>query len=402
MRLFGIAMSLGATFLTGLLGGTGCSSTNSAHANGDAGPQSGEAGSCTNPPALTDDNYGGCGSTATCSSSGGCQGTRIINACCAWVQPPTVPLARGLNLHYFSATDPNVNLDCLANPLPKGTSKTVTLNGVVKLFSSGNDSTDVKIEVYQEGAGGALGPLVGAAAVTPPSMSPTAMGDETGVTWLSKCPPGSGCTFRHFSYPGVPTETPLIIKTSDNSMGSTPYWAELYDYNIYFSNSLACATDPVTGTSTPPKGTPCVSADGTTAQYDVSAVAATDVNLVATTAGGFTVAPDKGVLAGEIHDCGDVRLSGATIDTDATHDGPMFYFGTDETNPLPDQTRAQAGLGTSTLSLFGALNFAVGTPIRISAVGMWNGQDTLIGTYVIQVFPGAVTALSLRGRRPTQ
>ncbi len=79
----------------------------------------------------------------------------------------------------------------------------------------------------------------------------------------------------------------------------------------------------------------------------------------------------------------------------------MFYFTTDESNPLPS---LEAG-DTSDLSLFGAMNLQPGMPIRVSAVGQDPsnaGQFLMLGTYVVQMYPGAVTAVSLRGRRPWQ
>ena len=123
---------------------------------------------------------------------------------------------------------------------------------------------------------------------------------------------------------------------------------------------------------------------------------------IASAAGGFTIKADRGVIAGEVHDCGDVRLGGATVNTDYRPEGDMFYFGDNESDPLPDKTRTQAGLGTSKLGLFGALNYPTGTPIRISAAGKVGSTKVLLGTIVVQVFPGAVTALSFRGRRPWQ
>jgi hypothetical protein len=90
------------------------------------------------------------------------------------------------------------------------------------------------------------------------------------------------------------------------------------------------------------------------------------------------------------------------VDTDVAHQGDIFYFSDNESNPLPDKTRSAGGLGTSKLGLFGALNVATGVPIHISAVGKSQGADKLLGTYTVQAFPNAVTALSLRGRRPWQ
>jgi hypothetical protein len=309
-----------------------------------------------------------------------CIDTRPVAACCAWVQDATVELARATGLHYFSAPSgqTTVDLSCLDNPGTQGTPQNVTLTGFVKLFASGDDSAGVKVEVYTEGANGALGNLIGSyTTVADDQLDPPQMPLPT---WSSKCPT-AGCVLRSYSIPNVPTETALIIKTSD-ATGSQK-WAELYDYNIYFSNASLTQDDG---------GAPVAS-------YDASTAAATDVNTVASAAGGFTIKPDKGLLAGEVHDCGDVRLTNATVNTDYRPEGDMFYFNSDETNPLPDKTQTD---GTSKLGLFGALNYATGVPIHISAVGLVNGQRTLIGAYTVQVFPGAVTALSLRGRRPYQ
>ena len=229
-----------------------------------------------------------------------------------------------------------------------------------------------EIEIFKEGDDGSLGEPIG----TPVT---TTSDDDANVKkedWLEKCPDG-GCSFRGYSYAGVPTETRLIVKTSDASGGSQ--WAALYDYNIFFPTSSAV--------------------DGVIA-YDPSVVAATDINTVASAAGGFSPSQEKGMLAGEVHDCGDVRLAGATVDIDAAHEGDMFYFGENEANPLPDKTRTTAG--TSKLGLFGTLNVTTGVPIRISALGIHDGQTVLLGTHTVQAFKGGVTALRLRGRRPWQ
>jgi hypothetical protein len=298
-------------------------------------------------------------------------------------------VVRGTGLHYYSSTSPTVDLGCLTTPGATGTPSPVTLSGYVKLFADGQDSQGVKIEVFQEGPEGALGASVGSYTTT--------MKDAPVVeSWSSKCV-APGCNLRTYHIPNVPTYTKLIMKTSDaNGSG---LWADLYDYNIYITDPMTFGTtDPNCkagapigmGTSQPP---PC---------YNATAVAATDINAVAATALGSGINPSQGVLAGEVHDCGDVRLSGATVDTDQPHQGPMFYFTNDESNPLPDTERGLGDQGTSVLGLFGALNLNTGIPTRVSATGYYNGQLTLLGTYVVQLFPGAVTALSLRGRRPFQ
>ncbi len=332
-------------------------------------------------PSLTKNGYAAC---TPCQPPAltpplACSAAKPINACCDYVQAPGVETTRATGLHYFSSNNTTLDLGCLDTPAAQGTSQTVTITGFVKLFSSGNDSSGVKIEMYREGPNGALGALVGAAVVTKdtdPVLTPQ-------PTWSTKCPT-DGCKFRQFTYANVPTETPLIVRTSDAN--NAQKWSEIYDYNLYFANDKI-------GQNGAPAGQ---------IYYEPSAVAATDINTVASAAGGFTIKPDKGVIAGEVHDCGDVRLSGAMVNTDYRPEGDMFYFGDNEADPLPDISRAGQNLGTSKLGLFGALNYQTGVPIRISAVGKVQGQNVLLGTYVVQVFPGAVTALSLRGRRPFQ
>jgi len=365
-----------------------CSSSNSAPL-ADGGAGEGGSASCEGAPTLAKSEFCSACTFSDRASPNTCRPPRTINACCTFVQAPTQDLARGTNLVRNSSADGTLDLGCLDAPVALGTPKNVTIKGFVRVFSSGGDSAGVKVEIFKEGANGALGDLVGQAAVTTTegkffttteakyfSTPPGGSGPQK-PTYLKKCPDG-GCTFREFTYAGVPTETPLIVKTSDATGGST--WASFYDYNIYFANSAVGAGDEV--------------------YYEPAAVAATDINTVASAAGGFTVKQDRGLLAGEVHDCGDVRVSGAMVDTDVAHEGEMFYFGENESDPLPDKSRSSQG--TSKLATFGTLNLPTGVPMRISAVGKVGGQTVLLGTYTVQAFPGSVTALSFRGRRPWQ
>ncbi|HSO39011.1 MAG TPA: hypothetical protein VLT33_41065 [Labilithrix sp.] len=357
----------------GVLAAAACSSNNSGPTLADGGASS-SGGSCAGAPALAKADYCKSCTISAAASPNSCRAPRTVDACCAFVQPPSQELARGTGLVRNSSMDPTLQLGCLDDPGVVGTPKTITLKGFVRLFSGGNDSVGVKIEIFKEGENGALGELVGSAVSTTKDSAAL----DPKPTYLKKCPDG-GCTYRAFTYAGVPTETRLIIKTSDAAGGEQ--WAAFYDYNIFFANSVVEAGDTISN-------------------YQPAAVAATDINTVASAAGGFTVKQDKGLLAGEVHDCGDVRVSGATVDTDVGHEGDMFYFGENEADPLPDKSRG--ALGTSKLGLFGTLNLPTGQPIRISALGKQGGQTILLGSYTVQTFPGAVTALSFRGRRPWQ
>lgn len=357
--------------------------------SGGSGGTSGSACGAT----LAEDDYDGC---ATCTwsptASPGesmCTSARSVNACCDWVQAPMTTLARATGLHdYSSTTGTTVDFSCLTTPPKAGPVKSTTLSGYVKIFSSQTDTQGVKVEVFNvDTKTGALGAQVGA------SYTTTATDASETNTWLNACT-STPCTFRKYTISGVPTETPLVIKTSDAGMG---LWSTLYDYNIYFSDAFVCGSKSV------PTGAPCVDSTGTQTSYDATAVDPSDLTTAASVAGGYILNPSKGELAGEVHDCGDVRISGANVDTDQAHDGPMFYFGDNESDPTPDASRATSDEGTSVLGLFAALNIGAGVPMRVSAIGNVGGMDTLLGTTVVQVFAGpSVTAVSLRGRRAYQ
>ena len=316
-------------------------------------------GSCANPPKAEDPGLKAC---TGCTSSGTCTSEAPLDACCTWAGQPNAPLARGSNLHRYSGSGA-VDLSCLASPPAMGTSKTATLSGYVK---ETNPNTDGAIDAMP------LGTYTTA-------MTDPAYPQDT--TWSSKCP--SGCQFRQYTIHNVPTETALVIKTSDAT--GTGKWATVYDYNIFFSNSSLMTPD---------------GGGAAEATYLATAAEATDLGVVTGTVGISPQAAD-GMLAGEVHDCGDVRLSGATVGVTVPPQGRLFYFTSDEGNPIPDQ---QAHV-TSELGLFGGVNFPAGKPVRVTAMGedpASAGKFLLVGTYVVQVYPGAVTALALRGRRPWQ
>jgi hypothetical protein len=322
-------------------------------------------------------------SLQTCSSCSApaCTTAEPLTACCTCLATPKDALADGTGLHrYTAAAGTQPDLSCLTQSTSLGTPQTVTLTGYVWLFSSGTDSAGVKVEVFTENHPSSPDGSISSSPIGSYTTSSTDPADPTDTTWrATQCP--NGCSYRQYTISGVPTETPLVIKTSDAANNG---WTTLYDYNVYFKNG-----DVQNGQ----------------VSYDATAVSAVDPNTVAQTVG-QTITSGMGLLAGEVHDCSDVRLHGATVETDKPHGGAMMYFTDDEAQPLPS---LQAG-DTSTLGLFGALNMATGTPVRVTAVAKCpsgsgactQGDYVMLGTYVVQMYPGAVTALALRGRRPWQ
>jgi hypothetical protein len=247
------------------------------------------------------------------------------------------------------------------------------MKGVVRLFSSGNDSTDVRVEVFREGDNGAVGEAVGKGVVTRADDATTVREDI-----LSRCPDG-GCWFRGYSLPNVPTETRLIVRTSSGVDTDPGRWGTVYEYSVYIPNTS-------------------VSSDGF-ANFDPTAIAPNDLGTVAAAAGTIARRQERGMLIAEVLDCAGVRLANVTADIDAAHDGNILYFD-DEKNPLPDRTRDS--FGTTKLGTFGALNVGPIVPTRVSAIADDGGRMVLVGTDVVQTFQNALTIVKLRGRRPWQ
>jgi hypothetical protein len=99
---------------------------------------------------------------------------------------------------------------------------------------------------------------------------------------------------------------------------------------------------------------------------------------------------------GEVHDCGDVRLANAIVNVDSPHLG-MAYFSADESHPRPVVNAP----GTFPLGRYAALDIAPG-PAAVAAMGQLGKKSYTLGFYRAQVFPDALTLVTLRGLRPFQ
>jgi len=278
---------------------------------------------------------------------------------------PNADLKRSATVKEFAGAGAP-KLDCFApsgyptKADPAG-SKTTQMSGTVKIFSHGCESKLVKIEVFEVGADGALGAPAG-----------TALTTASGCMANGVASNNADCGTRYecnYIYSGVPTEKELVIRTSGVN------WADFYDYNIFIPNAAV-----VNGEW----------------KHDLRALAAEDYNAIAQAAIGGPITAGNGALAGEVHDCGDVRLQNARVDIDRPKK-ILSYFTSNEATPLPDL----AATGTSTLGIYAALDVAPG-PVVVAAVGNIGGKVTTLGYYGARVFPNAVTIVTLRGVQPFQ
>ncbi len=280
-----------------------------------------------------------------------------------------------------SGTAPDIS--CMMTPRTRGTPQAVMVYGVVDVFGNGPDANAINLTFYEEGPDGALGAMVAGAVAS--TASPCA--EEEIEVDSAGAPTGESRTLGFFSVMLPATETPLILQTS----GEPGLWSSLYTYNFVVLND-----DVVTGA--PPSGACADTPTGARFEYRARVLARADYQSIPITAGlAGGVRAGNGAIAGEIHDCADVRLEYATVGVTGMPIAKV-YFNDIADNPLPSVARTQ---GTSLLGLYAGLDIAPG-PVDVAAIGYVDGRQVSLGWYRARIFPDAVTAVTLRGIRAHQ
>ena len=295
----------------------------------------------------------------------------VDQVCGVPLKDPAANLARSSGLkEYAGSGAPDVACYSQAAwPKAPGASATAKLMGTAKIFSSGCESHDLKIEVYTVKRTGGTDDgmpdkLVGTPVTTAKECKSTGVPSDD----PDKCGTRYECTYE---YDGIPTETELLIKT----YGDT--WKALYEYDVYVPN------------------------DGLKAgafEKNVRALAQDDYQVIPQAAIGGPITAGHGAIAGEIHDCGDVRVSNAVVDIDVAK-AQTVYFTDNEEHPLPDPQGHPKG--TSTLGLYASLDVKPG-PVTVAATGKVDGKLVTLGFSHVQVFADSVTSVTFRGMRPFQ
>ena len=367
--------------LSTTIAGVACSSSNTSGSGGAGGAIVGPGATSTSSSSRSSSSSSGApcpGETiASAASSEFCQATAVPLDCSAvtpalpnevcgvFVGALSTDLARSTMVKEFAGSGPP-ELACLASAgyPPKANpaaSSSVTMSGVVEIFSSGCESNNVEIEVFEVAPDGGVGATVGNAVTTSSdcSISGVAEANATcGTRYLCK-----------YSYPSVPTEKQLLVRTSGTQ------WASFNEYGVYASNADA------------PNGT---------WQRNLRALSSDDYSIIPAVATGGPITPGHGAIFGEVHDCGDVRLLHAVANIDAPKTS-LTYFASNEATPLPDLSAT----GTSATGLFAAIDVAPGK-VAVAAAGNVGGQATALGFTHVTVFPNAVTFVTLRGVEPYQ
>jgi hypothetical protein len=302
-----------------------------------------------------------CADTPAALDCGLVTGSHTSQLCGVALKQPPGELARSTDVEEFGGSGaPDLACFTPAGYPTANASESVTLRGFVRIFSNGCQSNDVDVEVYSVQPDGQLGAVLGS---TTTASSCVDIGDPSDV---EDCDERWECPYE---IQGIPSETELVVRTSGTR------WQPLVAYNLYI------ASDQIV--------------DGVH-EHHPRALATDDYGVIAQAAIGQPITAGHGAIAGEVHDCGDVRLTNAVAEVDVQKRA-LTYFTSDEDNPLPDLN----AFGTSKLGLYAAIDVVPG-PATVAAAGLVDGQVVALGEHRVYVYPDTVTSLTFRGVRPTQ
>lgn len=337
--------------------GAGCGD-DGASTSGSGGGGGGDDGCGSLTPAV---NSEFCADTPANTDCGLVSGAHTHQVCGVALKQPPGDLARSTDVEEFGGSGAP-DLSCLAPAgyPTAGTSESVTLRGFVRIFSNGCQSNDVEVAVHAVQPDGQLGAVLGS---TTTASSCVEIGDLSDV---EDCDQRWECPYE---IEGIPSETELVVRTSGAR------WQPLVAYNLYVPSD-----EIVDGVH----------------EHHPRALATDDYGVIAQAAIGQPITAGHGAIAGEVHDCADVRLTNAVAEVDVQKRA-LTYFTSDEDNPLPDLN----AFGTSKLGLYAAIDVVPG-PATVAAAGLVNGEIVALGQHRIYVYPDTVTSLTFRGLRPSQ
>ncbi len=374
----------------------------------------------------------GCGNNSAPMNDMGPSGCVMIGGQCLF--PPTAPAARtqcGDVTEYCDKTGVTTpNLACLTNPVvPPSGPATVTLTGFVHAFSSGPDSKGTSVAIYDAAALKAASSPSGVtpiATLTNLTLDPaTQRACDTDGTKGCSIPLAGGCTVptcadglnghadqqkycyddgasgvcsdrlrweARYTIPNVPTNKQLVISSTGANGMSDQVWATVFAWNVFLSTADPDCKDL--------SSTDCwdkTDAQNPKYQLNVSALSQSDyVNIPQTAGLSGGIPMGQGAVAGEIHDCDNIRIANVTVGV--TPPAARFtYFNGDPIKTIPDASR----LATDRLGLYAGLSLTPGTA-SVVAGGLLSAGATLtsFGTFDAHAFPDSVTIVNVNGGKP--
>jgi hypothetical protein len=332
------------------------------------------------------------------------------------------------------------NLACVANgptpgPAPGTAPAKVTLTGFVDVFSSGPDTTNLTVQIFDaaqitasdprgqqtlgttfavidpateracdvDPAKGCSLPLVNGCGGT---CNDGLDGRRDDMKYCRDNGAGGECDDRlrletrytipttppagmQIPPPSIPTNTNLVVRVTGTNGVSDSAWGTTVSFRIFLS------TDDHACTSL--GDTDCLDlSDPTHPKYqlNVTAISSTEFTSVATYAGlPGGIGSGLGAIAGQVRDCDNVRITDALVGTIPTADRLTYFSGIPM---IPTATRAT--IGTDESGLFAALNLAPG-PVQVQAAGalVANGPNVSFGAFDGFVYANTLSLVNLNG-----
>ena len=325
-------------------------------------------------------------------------------------------------------------LGCLGQNDPLGTPINVIYTGCVNSFGLEAASDDLTVTVMRESVGATrtdpgydLNGATGAQAEKTPAA-------QIGRTLSTRVERTECFDFGHFELANVPTETPLIVRVTDQHIDREHRgYVDTYQYNLVLRNTaLRMGPTPTSPLVTDP-ATYCA-ANMCYAVDDVNTVYEVTFGTVATTAGVTNIMGSddlydgvgQGHLAGEVQDCSSKdTLQNAVIALDVKARKTAYFnvgYGAgvyNLENPRVDQSRTRTNADGLYAAIAldtppGGIETHVGAAITTSVCGddgvckcvdgkanpLWTAADAneantvVLGDRRIYVYPDSITILT--------
>ncbi|MBI4816413.1 MAG: hypothetical protein HY791_09145 [Deltaproteobacteria bacterium] len=322
---------------------------------------------------------------------------------------------------------------CLGAPANLGTPVEVTMRGCVEAFGLESTSYDLTVAIFDETNGGQAtdpGYEVAGAAGAQAENTPAAL---LGKVLSARVDKAVCKDLGRFSLAGVPTETPLIVRVTDQNLDSDLRRAvDTYKYNVLIRNSAVkdAAGNPVAD----PVAT-CTSPDLCFVEENVNTIeTATFLTIpraagVSHIEGGMDLydGAGEGHIAGEVQDCtSQDTVQNAVVAIDAESRKLAYFnvgFPPDRDNlddAKPEGTRQRTN-GDGLYAVIGVSTAVGGAPVKVGAVitpdlcgddgvcqcnedktknPSWTAADAnegaakFLGSRTVYVFPDSITILT--------
>ncbi len=302
-----------------------------------------------------------CKATRDCSLKGGKDlAGSCVNSLC--VPDPSADAKVKVNGKFTGTPD----LSCLttAPALPAGPAK-ATVWGKVTVFGLEETTVGAKLEIFDEGADPDL--------KTPLGTHTTVAAKAAGTTCTAACGSGKVCMhgkcvkdkdgkfnpIGYFQIKDIPTNKLLVFRASGTGFAAT------VQYNLWLPADKVGADSMI--------------------YEEAYVISDLSKKLIAAAAGVSSIPPGAAAIAGEIHDCKDDVVKGATVSLSLLPQ-KLTYF---DNAGMPDTSATS----THEDGLYAAVNIKppAGGVMTVAAAARVGGKATRLASYKVKVFADAIT-----------